>query len=67
LKKHDIYLYGMITCTTALLLRGNFPQADTYSEVKEKHFFPGGETGGTATILASLGCKVKMDGNHTGL
>ncbi|MCL2690484.1 MAG: carbohydrate kinase family protein [Chitinispirillia bacterium] len=66
LKKHDIYLYGMITHTTALLLRGKFPHADTYCEVKEKHHFPGGETGGAATILASLGCKVKMDGNHTG-
>jgi len=66
MKKHDIYLYGMITYTTALLLREKFPQSDTYSEVKEKHLFPGGETGGAATILASLGCKVKMDGNHTG-
>jgi len=66
MKKHDVYLYGMVTYTTALLLRRNFPQADTYSEIKEKHLFPGGETGGAATILASLGCKVKMDGNHTG-
>ena len=64
MKKHEIYLYGMITHTTALLLRGKFPQSDNYSEVKEKHFFTGGETGGAATILASLGYKVKMDGNH---
>ncbi|MCL2577299.1 MAG: carbohydrate kinase family protein [Defluviitaleaceae bacterium] len=63
---HDIYIYGMITYTTALLLRGEFPKADVYSEVKEKHFFTGGETGGAAPTLASLGCKVKMDGNHMG-
>ena len=64
--EHNIYLYGMITYTTALLLRGEFPQANNYSEVREKHVFPGGETGGAATVLASLGCKVKMDGNHMG-
>ncbi|MCL2578253.1 MAG: carbohydrate kinase family protein [Defluviitaleaceae bacterium] len=66
MKNHEIYLYGMTTYTTALLLRGEFPQANNYSEVKEKHFFPCGETGGAATILASLGCKVKIDGNHMG-
>ena len=66
MNSHDIYLYGMTTCTTAFLLRGEFPRPDAYSEIKEKHLIPGGETGGAATILASLGCKVKMDGNHTG-
>jgi len=63
---HDIYLYGMITYTTALLLRGGFPAANGYSEVKEKHFFTGGETGGAANVLAGIGCKVKMDGNYLG-
>ena len=66
MNQHDIYLYGMTTCTTALLLRGAFPEPDTYSEIKERHLIPGGETGGAATILASLGRKVKMDGNYTG-
>jgi len=67
MNNHNIYLYGMITYTTALLLREKFPESNNYSEVKEKHFFPGGETGGAATILASLGCAVKMDGNHMGV
>jgi sugar/nucleoside kinase (ribokinase family) len=66
MKNPNIYLYGMITYTTALLLRGDFPQANGYSEVKEKHFFVGGETGGAAPTLASFGCKVKMDGNYMG-
>jgi sugar/nucleoside kinase (ribokinase family) len=66
MNKHDVYMYGMITYTTALLLRAEFPKANGGSEVKEKHFFPGGEAGAAATILASLGCKIKMDGNHMG-
>ncbi|MCL1806354.1 MAG: carbohydrate kinase family protein [Oscillospiraceae bacterium] len=64
---HDIYLYGMVTYTTALLLRGAYPQADGYSEIREKHCFPGGETGTASVILTALGCKVKMDGNHMGV
>jgi len=66
MKNKKIYLYGMITYTTAVLLRENFPQANGYSEIKEKHFFVGGETGGAAPTLASFGCSVKMDGNHLG-
>ena len=64
MKKFDIYLYGMILRTNSFLLCGKFPQADTYNEIKEKYFLPGGETGTAATILASLGCRIKMDGNH---
>ncbi|MCL2718400.1 MAG: carbohydrate kinase family protein [Lachnospiraceae bacterium] len=66
MNKHDIYLYGMICYTSAYLLRGDFPKADGYSEIKEKYFFPGGETGAAATVLAALGLKVKVDGNYTG-
>ncbi|MCL2139848.1 MAG: carbohydrate kinase family protein [Treponema sp.] len=66
MNNHNIYLYGMITCTNAVLLHGDFPQADGYSEIKEKFVFPGGETGVAAAILTSLGCKVKMDGNYLG-
>lgn len=66
MKNHDVYLYGMIVRSTAFLLRGAYPQANMYGEIKEKHSFPGGETGTAGTVLASLGCKVKMDGNYTG-
>jgi len=64
--KPNIYLYGMVTKTNGFLLRGNFPKADHYCEVKERYTLPGGETGTAAIILASLGCDVKLDGNHLG-
>ncbi|MCL1971575.1 MAG: carbohydrate kinase family protein [Endomicrobia bacterium] len=66
MKKFDIYLYGMILRTNSFLLCDKFPQADTYSEIKEKYCLLGGETGSAATVLASLGCRIKMDGNHIG-
>ena len=39
---------------------------DEYSEIQEKYFLPGGETGTAATVLASLGVSVKLDGTHIG-
>lgn len=66
IKEFDAYLYGLIVRTNAFLLCNNFPEADTYNELREKHIFPGGETGTAATILASLGLSVKIDGNHGG-
>ena len=63
---HDVYLYGMVVRTHAFLLGGNYPEPDSYNEIKQKFSYPGGETGMAATVLASLGCKVKMDGNHQG-
>ena len=66
IKKHDIYLYGMVTKTNGFLLRGDFPKADHYCEVKERYTLPGGETGTAAIILSSLGCSVKVDGNYLG-
>ncbi|MCL1819075.1 MAG: carbohydrate kinase family protein [Oscillospiraceae bacterium] len=66
MKNHEIYLYGMVTKTNGFLLRGDFPKADDYGEVKERYTLPGGETGTAAIVLASLGCKVKLDGNYLG-
>jgi len=56
----------MVTKTNGFLLRGDFPKADHYCEVKSRYTLPGGETGTAAIILASLGCNVKLDGNHLG-
>ncbi len=64
--KFDVYLYGMILATNSFLLKNEYPEADTYGEIKEKYKLPGGETGTCATILESLGCTVKIDGNHMG-
>lgn len=62
----DIYLYGMTLVSTMHLLTGEFPKADSYSELKESYVLPGGETGSCAVVLASFGCKVKLDGNFQG-
>ena len=62
----NIYLYGMILATNSFLLTDSFPKPDHYGEIKEKYKLPGGETGTCATVLDSLGCFVKMDGNHMG-
>ncbi len=66
MKNHEIYLYGMITQTNGFLLRYDFPKADHYCDFKERYTLPGGETGTAAIVLASLGRKVKIDGNHLG-
>lgn len=63
---HDIYLYGMILQSTAFLLKDAYPAPDTYGEISKKITLTGGETGTCATVLASLGCRVKMDGNYLG-
>ena len=65
----SIYLYGMVTKTNGFLLRGDFPKADHYCEVKSRYTLPGGETGTAAIVLASLcgkEAKIKLDGNHLG-
>ncbi|HKM00096.1 MAG TPA: PfkB family carbohydrate kinase [Mobilitalea sp.] len=64
--KYDAYLYGMILITNSFLLKGNYPEADTYGEIDKKFILPGGETGTCATVLASLGCNVVMDGTYMG-
>ncbi|EGD49488.1 PfkB domain protein [Ruminiclostridium papyrosolvens DSM 2782] len=64
--KNDIYLYGMTLASTMNLLVGGYPEADTYSEIKESYVLPGGETGSCAVVLSSLGCTVKLDGNYQG-
>lgn len=61
-----IYMYGMVMSTEAFLLKGNFPNADGYGEIKEKYHHIGGETGTAAAVLISLGCNLKIGGTHIG-
>lgn len=61
-----IYLYGMIVYSSAYLLTDSYPKSDSYAEIERKFSFPGGETGCAATVLSSLGCKVKIDGTFSG-
>ena len=44
-KKPEVYLFGQILGTHSFLLKGGFLQPDEYSEISEKYFLPGGETG----------------------
>ena len=60
-----IYLYGMICGSNSFKL-DEFPTPDEYTEIQQSYRFPGGETGTCATVLASLGMDVKMDGTHIG-
>ena len=67
MKDSIFYLYGMVLASTSFLLKNGFLKPDEYSEIKEKYRFPGGETGTCATVLASLGSIVKLDGTHIGI
>ena len=60
------YLYGQILGTHSFWLKDGFLKPDEYSEISEKYFLPGGETGTAATVLASLEVQVKIDGTHIG-
>ncbi len=64
--KYDVYMYGQILGTHSFYLRDGFLEPDEYAELKAKYFLPGGETGTAATVLASLGVSVKIDGTHIG-
>ncbi len=62
----DVYLFGQILGTHSFLLKDGFIKPDEYSEIAEKYFLPGGETGTAATVLDSLGVSVRMDGTWIG-
>jgi len=63
---YDVYMHGQVLGSHLFLLKGEFLQPDSYSEIKEKYFLPGGETGTAATVLSSFGVGVKIDGTHIG-
>ena len=60
-----IYLYGMI-CASNSFKTEEFPKPDEYTEISQSARFIGGETGTCATVLASLGQTVRIDGTHIG-
>ena len=66
MKNAEAYLFGQILGTHSFLLRDGFLQPDEYAEIKDQYFLPGGETGTAATVLASLGVSVRMDGTWIG-
>ena len=62
----EVYLFGQILGTHSFLLKDGFLKPDEYSEISQKFFLPGGETGTAATVLSSLGISVRMDGTWIG-
>ena len=56
----------MVMSTESFVLQGDFPHADGYCEIADKRAGIGGETGTAASVLASLGCNVKVGGTHVG-
>ena len=66
MKRHEVYLFGQILATRSILLRDGFLRPDEYSEIGAEYFLPGGETGTAATVLASLGVTVKIEGTRIG-
>lgn len=63
---YEVYMHGQVLGTHSFYLRDGFVEPDEYSELSAKYFLPGGETGTAATVLASLGVSVKVDGTHIG-
>lgn len=59
------YLCGMI-CGSSAFVPDSFPQPDEYAEITQRARFVGGETGICATVPASLGAEVRIDGTHIG-
>ncbi len=62
----EVYLFGQVLGTHSFLLKDGFLRPDEYAEIAEQYFLPGGETGTAATVLASLGVSVRMDGTWLG-
>ena len=64
---NDIYLYGMTVLSTIHKLSGEFPSADSYSEIEKTFVCPGGETMNAAMLLSGLGLKTRIDGPYWGI
>ena len=61
-----IYMYGMVCQSTIHRLAGAFPKLDTYGEIAESFFLPGGEAGNSAVVLKKLGYDVRLEGPFLG-
>jgi len=66
MSKSEVYMHGQILGTHSFYIKNGFLNPDEYSELSAKYFLPGGETGTAATVLASLGVQVKIDGTQIG-
>lgn len=64
--QHEVYVYGMTVLSTIHLLKGKFPEPDTYQEIQETFVMPGGEAANSAIVLSNLGVRVSLDGCSLG-
>ncbi len=62
----EVYLYGMTVYSTVHVLEGEYPEPDTYGEIKKTFALPGGETGNSAIVLSRMGVGTKIDGPFLG-
>jgi sugar/nucleoside kinase (ribokinase family) len=62
---HDVYLYGMISASTVLVIDKNFdyPPPNDYAEITQVLPSVGGEVVNSAIMLSKLGKTAKLDGN----
>ena len=63
----DVYLYGMTVLSTIHRLERDYPDSDSYGEIKETYVVPGGETGNSAIVLSKMGLNTKIDGPFLGM
>lgn len=61
---HDVYLYGMISPSTMVVLDEDYvyPRPNEYAEIKHSLPSVGGEAVNSAIMLSKLGIKTKLDG-----
>jgi sugar/nucleoside kinase (ribokinase family) len=62
----DVYVYGMTVLSTIHLLKGDYPEVDTYQEIEQTFIIPGGEAANCAVVLRNLGVRVALDACYLG-
>ena len=62
----DVYVYGMTVLSTIHLLKGDYPEVDTYQEIEQTFVIPGGEAANAAIVLRNLGLSVALDACYLG-
>lgn len=61
-----VYSYGMCVLSTIHLLKGRYPEPNTYQEIARSHQMVGGEGANGAILLAAWGLESRLDGCFLG-
>jgi sugar/nucleoside kinase (ribokinase family) len=62
----DVYSYGVVSSSTLHVLAQRFPAPEGYAEIAETFTMTGGEATNASLVLATLGLRVRLDGNWIG-